>query len=389
MATLIFAGNRVAFFDGISDDGNEVTVGIENAPFLATDIVEIEVRDQDIDANGDFDPDEVQFTRVTVIRDGVRYDFDVDSGSKIKESGGGGNKEQGDTFFTTNDAVGPPSSGPFSGLAEGELIFSTVDTFETGEDVVIERVTPGNGDGNFNVDSGGGTDGGGVPCYAPGSLILTDRGEVPVEDLEPGDCVVTADRGPRPIRWIGRRDYRWGHGSTKHKPIEFKAGSMGEGLPRRTLVVSPQHHMLIRGPVVQSIFGEVEVLALAKALVGLQGVRTMNGKREATYYSILCDQHEIIWAEGAWSESFYPGPTALKMISPSMRREVEDLFPALRADPETGYGTKVRRTLSKKETEDLVEALRAQGFNRGYREAASGAQEDDVAPEPSVAGATV
>lgn len=356
MATLFFPGNQVAFFSGIDDDGNEVEVQIENAPFLATDTVEIEIRDGDILPNGEFDPNEVQFSRVTVIRDGVRYDLEVDSGSKIKESGGGGNKEQGDTFFTTNDEVGPAASGPFSNLESGKLIFSTTDTFETGDEVEITRETPG-GNGNFEV-------GPSAVCYASGTLILTDRGEVEVQTLKPGDRLVTADRGPCRIRWIGRTDHRWEPEPHRQKPIEITPGALGEGLPRRKLIVSPQHHMLFRGPLVQSLFDETEVLALAKALVGLQGVRAMNGKRHITYFSLLCDRHEVIQAEGACSETFYPGPTALKMISPGLRREVEELFPALKSDPETGYGAKARRTLDKKETEALVRALRAHGLDR-------------------------
>jgi len=203
MAVLTFAGNQVAFFSGIEDDDNEVEVEISDAPFLATDTVEIEVRDSDIGPNGEFDPDEVQFTRVTVVRGGNRYDLDVDSGSKIKESGGGGNKEQGDTFFTTNDDVGPAASGPFSGISGGKMIFSFEDTFQTGEETEIQRVRstdlngdgdtndPGEtGDGNFNVTP---------VCFTPGTLILTEHGEVPVEALAPGDRLVTADRGLQPI----------------------------------------------------------------------------------------------------------------------------------------------------------------------------------------------
>ncbi|MEL6478572.1 MAG: Hint domain-containing protein, partial [Pseudomonadota bacterium] len=164
--------------------------------------------------------------------------------------------------------------------------------------------------------------------------------------------------------------------------------SLGGGLPRRTLMVSPQHHKLFGGPVVQEMFGEREVLALAKALVGLKHIRTMNGRRAVTYYSLLCARHEVIMADGAWSESFYPGPTALTMIRPHLRREIEDLFPALRTDPKTGYGPKVRMCLTRKETEALANDLCARGLERAddetatwNREAAHHEWDQDLADE--------
>jgi len=116
---------------------------------------------------------------------------------------------------------------------------------------------------------------------------------------------------------------------------------------------------LLDGPVVERLFGTREVLALAKGLVGLDHIRAMNGKREVTYYSLLCARHEVILAEGGRTESFYPGPTALRMISPQARGEIAALFPALGADPRRGYGPHARRVLTRAETETLVDAMLA------------------------------
>ncbi|MEM7684930.1 MAG: Hint domain-containing protein [Pseudomonadota bacterium] len=113
-------------------------------------------------------------------------------------------------------------------------------------------------------------------CYCPGTMVLTDCGERAVEGLVAGDCLVTADHGLQPIRWIGRTAHCFPEGPHKHKPIEIKAGVLGSDLPRRTLIVSPQRRMLIRAPVVEELFGETEVLALAKGLVGL-GSGPING----------------------------------------------------------------------------------------------------------------
>ncbi|MDR3535976.1 MAG: Hint domain-containing protein, partial [Acetobacteraceae bacterium] len=55
------------------------------------------------------------------------------------------------------------------------------------------------------ADGSGGTDIFLMVCFAEGTRILTNRGEVAVEALAEGDMVVTADQGTRPINWIGHR----------------------------------------------------------------------------------------------------------------------------------------------------------------------------------------
>ncbi len=89
----------------------------------------------------------------------------------------------------------------------------------------------------------------GTPCYCPGTLILTDRGEVAVETLQIGDLVVTHAGAMRPIHWIGHRAYngRFAAGQKQILPVRIAAGALADGVPRRDLMVSPLHAMFIDG----------------------------------------------------------------------------------------------------------------------------------------------
>ncbi|MEM1385500.1 MAG: Hint domain-containing protein [Pseudomonadota bacterium] len=162
-----------------------------------------------------------------------------------------------------------------------------------------------------------------VPCFAEGTLIATPGGAVPVEVLVVGDLVLTLDHGPQPLRGVLRRCLDFCAGAdAKDKPIAFAPGSLGDGSPQRQLVVSPQHRMLIRDP------ARGEVLAPAKAFATRPGVRVLRGRRRVGYVQLVLDRHEIVFAEGAAAESFFPGPYAMSACSANDRRLIERVFPS-------------------------------------------------------------
>ncbi|MFK7943409.1 MAG: Hint domain-containing protein [Paracoccaceae bacterium] len=192
------------------------------------------------------------------------------------------------------------------------------------------------------------------PCFAPGTMIRTPSGNRAVETLAPGDMVMTADRGARPLRWIGRREEYFETREDKHRPILIAAGSLGNHLPSRDLIVSPQHRMVLNWPAVQRSHGTGQVLALAKGLTDLPGVRIMRGKASIAYFALLFDRHEVIFAENAPTESFRPGPEAMKGFTPEIRRQIHAIYPGLHDDPERALGPPARPIVNRREANALV-----------------------------------
>jgi hypothetical protein len=148
---------------------------------------------------------------------------------------------------------------------------------------------------SLHSDLNGGTLVESVACYCAGTRIATPGGEVAVEALRIGDAVLTADGRAEPVHWIGRRGYggRFLAGRRHLLPIRFAAGSLGGGLPRRDLLVSPSHAMLLDG-----------MLVPAEVLCGLPGITQVPALQQVTYFHIELRQHEAILAEGAASETF-------------------------------------------------------------------------------------
>ncbi len=168
-------------------------------------------------------------------------------------------------------------------------------------------------------------------CFASGTLILTDRGEVPVQDLKQGDLVQTKANGLKPIQWIGQNTYRFGPKScsAQLRPIRISAGALGEGLPRTDLYISPQHRVLVKSKIAQRMCGFDEVLVAVKQLLNIEGIDVVEDCDEVTYVHFLFDQHEVVYSNGAETESLFTGPEALKSVAPCARKEILALFPEL------------------------------------------------------------
>ena len=170
-----------------------------------------------------------------------------------------------------------------------------------------------------------------VACFTPGAMILTHRGEVAVEDLDEGDLVLTRDNGFQPIRWIGRRDLTAAEltAEARFAPVRIAQGALGLNLPERDMMVSPQHRMLVTGARAELLFGEHEVLVAATHMVGMAGIERVQPQDGISYIHILFDSHEIVRADGAWSESFQPGVQTMNGLEAGQRAEIHALFPEL------------------------------------------------------------
>ena len=110
-----------------------------------------------------------------------------------------------------------------------------------------------------------------------------------------GDMVLTLCGAARPIRWIGYRSYagRFLAANPGVQPIRFRAGSLGNRLPQRDLLVSPDHAMFIDG-----------VLIPARHLVNGSSIVQERGLERVDYVHVELDSHDVLLAEGAPSKSF-------------------------------------------------------------------------------------
>lgn len=171
----------------------------------------------------------------------------------------------------------------------------------------------------------------GPPCFTPGTMILTPEGERPVEDLRPGDLVVTKDRGAQRVLWAGARTVcGWG----QFAPVLIRAGALEN---RRDLLVSPQHRMIVKGWRAELHAARPEMLVGAVHLVDGRQVLRAPCER-VTYAHFMFEGHEIVFAEGAETESLDPGGELAQATE-----EIRTLFPGLLPERQAGLARPVAR----------------------------------------------
>jgi hypothetical protein len=132
-------------------------------------------------------------------------------------------------------------------------------------------------------------------CFCRGTLILTEGGEVAVEDLAIGDRVMTISGEAEPIKWIGHRAYdgRFIAGSRWALPVRIEAGALADSVPARDLFLSPAHALYIEGVLV-----EAEHLLNGATITKAQSIERVE------YFHIELAAHHVIFADGAPAETY-------------------------------------------------------------------------------------
>ncbi len=131
-------------------------------------------------------------------------------------------------------------------------------------------------------------------CFCRGTRILTDRGEVPVEDLEIGDRVKTLLGRFEPIVWIGLGRDLVTRANKLARPVIVRAGALADGVPHRDLYLTHGHALHLDG-----------VLIPVENLINHRSILWDEAARVVEYYHLELEDHDIVLANGAAAESYY------------------------------------------------------------------------------------
>lgn len=131
-------------------------------------------------------------------------------------------------------------------------------------------------------------------CFVAGTQIATPRGEVPVEQLVPGDKVMTVNGIARRIVWIGVGKVLVARGQRgAATPVIVRSGALGANVPCRDLRVTKGHALFIDG-----------VLIPVEELINQRSILWDDRAQELEIYHIELVTHDVLLADGAPAESY-------------------------------------------------------------------------------------
>jgi len=144
-----------------------------------------------------------------------------------------------------------------------------------------------------------------IVCYLKGTLILTDQGAVPIENMKVGDKVVTKGKIYKykfiekdailqiePVIWISK--FKVIDLNSKSRPICIKKDAFDKNCPFQDLYVSPEHSVLIN-----------DFMVVASNIINGKTIYQDNECNSVEYYHLECKEHSAIFANGVLTESYF------------------------------------------------------------------------------------
>lgn len=124
----------------------------------------------------------------------------------------------------------------------------------------------------------------------PGTVLLTQDGEIPVEFVVPGDRVITRDAGMVRVEEVSRL-------VRIERAVVFAAGSLGHTRPGSDLVLPAAQAVLVRDWRAKALFGCAQAMVPAEALIDGEFVREL-GPREMVLHQLHFAAPHVVYAGG-------------------------------------------------------------------------------------------
>lgn len=170
-------------------------------------------------------------------------------------------------------------------------------------------------------------------CFAAlgrGAIVQTDSGPRAVEDLWPGDRILTASHGMQILQWRGMVQIVPGSQSTRREMAtmtRLTADALGWSRPTSDLVLGPSARLAHRAPGTSRLTGDDVAFVPVRDFIDQSQVIELTPVAPVHAYQLGFADHCSLMVNGVELESLHPGlPHRLNMQS-NMATLLMSLFP--------------------------------------------------------------
>lgn len=125
---------------------------------------------------------------------------------------------------------------------------------------------------------------------AAGTIVLTLNGEMPVENLNVGDRIITRDTGIATLRAVRMRKVTF-------TPYKISKDRLGNGRPVADTLVAGDQHILLRGLLSQALYNTDSALVPVSKLVDGEFISRCD-EQTLNIYELEFDAAHVIYANG-------------------------------------------------------------------------------------------
>lgn len=169
-----------------------------------------------------------------------------------------------------------------------------------------------------------------------GANLRTPCGARRIENIRPGDLVVTRDFGLQPVRLVWTRTVTASQmqADPSLAPVRFSPRAIAPMMPQRDLTLGAAHRLLVPGWRLEDVPDTTACLVAARDIAAVSDTAHIDRTPdEVIYYNVVFDQHQVFCANGLPVESFLPTVAALSGMAKGVINDITEAFPELRKSP--------------------------------------------------------
>jgi hypothetical protein len=166
-------------------------------------------------------------------------------------------------------------------------------------------------------------------AFSHGSLVDTETGTIAIEDIQPGDKVMTTDGTSETVLWKGSTTLvpgRPGPSGRNLRLTRIMADTFGMQRPSSYVLVGPSARLLNTPDHLRSLVGGAQMLTPVQEFIDGMNVIETAPPTPVELFHICLPRHAAIRVGGLEFETYHPGANAVRMISHAMRSLYLNLF---------------------------------------------------------------